>query len=294
MFVHAAQAMGYDTAVLDPDADSPAGRVSHHHICSDYQDPQGLEQLAALCGAVTTEFENVPAAALSSLAAQCRVAPGAAAVAIAQDRMAEKAHFLRCGVPCAPFVGIASAADLDNPKLSEAARKGRAAFEARYADETRFGKVGFVNFGPASKPLGAPGSADMVITARNIHNWMWQPGVLDKSLADFYAVLKPGGVLAVEEHRADPRPQIGDARDGYVATQTVVDAATKAGFKLAGSSEANANPKDTKDHPFGVWTLPPSRWTAAGGRSADPAFDRSKYDAIGESDRMTLRFVKPR
>ena len=112
MFVHAAQAMGYDTAVLDPDADSPAGRVSHHHICSDYQDPQGLAQLAALCGAVTTEFENVPAAALTRLAAQCRVAPGAAAVAIAQDRMAEKAHFVRCGVPCAPFVGIASAADL--------------------------------------------------------------------------------------------------------------------------------------------------------------------------------------
>lgn len=189
---------------------------------------------------------------------------------------------------------IASAADLDNPKLSEAARKGRAAFEAKYADETRFGKVGLVNFGPTSKPLGAPGSADMVITARNIHNWMWQPGMLDKYLADFYAVLKPGGVLAVEEHRADPRPQIGDARDGYVATQTVVDAAKKAGFKLAGTSEANANPKDTKDHPFGVWTLPPSRWTAAGGRSSDPAFDRSKYDAIGESDRMTLRFVKPR
>lgn len=189
---------------------------------------------------------------------------------------------------------IATAADLENQKLSEAARKGRAAFEAKYADETKFGKIGFVNFGPTSKPLGAPGSADMVITARNIHNWMWQPGVLDKSLADFYAVLKPGGVLAVEEHRADPRPQIGDARDGYVATQTVVDAAIKAGFKLAGSSEANANPKDTKDHPFGVWTLPPSRWTVAGGRSTDPAFDRSKFDAIGESDRMTLRFVKPR
>ena len=189
---------------------------------------------------------------------------------------------------------IASAADLDNPKISEAARKGRAAFEAKYADEAKFGKVGFVNFGATSKPLGAPSSADMVITARNIHNWMWQPGVLDKALADFYAVLKPGGVLAVEEHRADPRPQIGDARDGYVATQTVVEAAAKAGFKLAASSEANANPKDTKDHPFGVWTLPPSRWTVAGGRTSDPAFDRSKFDAIGESDRMTLRFVKPR
>ncbi|MBR7621322.1 class I SAM-dependent methyltransferase [Phenylobacterium sp. 20VBR1] len=188
---------------------------------------------------------------------------------------------------------IASAADLDNPKLSEGARKGRAAFEAKYADVEQFGKVNFVNFGPQSKPM-TPASADMVITARNIHNWLWQPPMLDKAMADFYAVLKPGGVLAVEEHRADPRPQNADARDGYVATATVVAAAEKAGFKLAASSEANANPKDTKDHPFGVWTLPPSRYTTQGGKTEDPAFDRAKYDAIGESDRMTLRFVKPR
>ena len=187
---------------------------------------------------------------------------------------------------------IGSAADLDNPKLSEAARKGRAAFEAKYADEAKFGKVGFVNFGTESKPM-APASADMVITARNIHNWLWQPPMVDKAMADFYAVLKPGGVLAVEEHRADPRPQNADARDGYVATATVVAAAQKAGFKLAATSEVNANPKDTKDHPFGVWTLPPSRYTTEGGKIEDPAFDRSKYDAIGESDRMTLRFVKP-
>ncbi|MDO8378230.1 class I SAM-dependent methyltransferase [Phenylobacterium sp.] len=188
---------------------------------------------------------------------------------------------------------IASAADLDNPALSEGARKGRAAFEARYADETKFGKVALVNFGSQSKPLGAPASADMVITARNIHNWLWQPPMLDKAMADFHAVLKPGGVLAVEEHRADPRPQKGDARDGYVAVATVVAAAQKAGFKLAGASEINANPKDTKDHPFGVWTLPPSRYTTEGGKTQDPAFDRARFDAIGESDRMTLRFVKP-
>ncbi|MET0274111.1 MAG: methyltransferase domain-containing protein [Phenylobacterium sp.] len=186
---------------------------------------------------------------------------------------------------------IATAADLENPLLSEGARKGRADFEAKYADTAKFGTVGFVNFGAQSKPLGAPGSADMVITARNIHNWMWQDKVLDKVMADFHAVLKPGGVLAVEEHRADPRAQIGDARDGYVATANVIAAAEKAGFKLAAQSEVNANPKDTKDHPFGVWTLPPSRWTGPGGK-ADPAFDRTKYDAIGESDRMTLRFVK--
>ncbi len=187
---------------------------------------------------------------------------------------------------------VAAVADLDNPKISEGARKGRAAFEAKYADAAKYGTVTYVNFGPASKPLGAPGSADMVITARNIHNWMWQPGVVEKSFADFHAVLKPGGVLAVEEHRADPRAQIGDARDGYVSTANVVAAAEKAGFKLAAKSEVNANPKDTKDHPFGVWTLPPSRQSAANGQPADPAFDRAKYDAIGESDRMTLRFVK--
>ena len=113
MFVHAAQTMGYETAVLDPDADSPAGRVSHHHIQSAYQDPQGLAQLAALCSAITTEFENVPADALATLAATRTVAPGAQAVAIAQDRLAEKAHFVRCGVPCAPFVDIATRADVE-------------------------------------------------------------------------------------------------------------------------------------------------------------------------------------
>jgi len=187
---------------------------------------------------------------------------------------------------------VAAVADTANPKLSEAARKGRANFEAKYADEAKFGKITYVGFGPDSGPLGAPGSADMVITARNIHNWLWQEGMLDKAFKDFAAVLKPGGVLAVEEHRADPRPQAGDARDGYVATSTVVAAAEKAGFKLAGQSEINANPKDTKDHPFGVWTLPPSRNTAPNGKPADPAFDRTKYDAIGESDRMTLKFVK--
>jgi len=106
MFVHEAQAMGYFTAVLDPDAASPAGRVSHHHIQTDYLDAQGLAQLLACCAAVTTEFENVPAPALRTLGAQCPVAPGADAVAIAQDRAAEKAHFTRCGVPVAPHAVI--------------------------------------------------------------------------------------------------------------------------------------------------------------------------------------------
>jgi len=113
MFVHAAQTMGYFTAVLDPDAQSPAGRVSHRHIQTDYTDPSGLQQLAACSAAITTEFENVPAPALRELAQLRPVSPGADAVAIAQDRAAEKAHFVKCGVPCAPYAVIESAAQLD-------------------------------------------------------------------------------------------------------------------------------------------------------------------------------------
>ena len=112
MFVHAAQSMGYFTAVLDPDPASPAGRVSHHHVHADYMDSDGLARLGNLCSAITTEFENVPAAALTLLAAFCPVAPAAAAVAIAQDRAAEKAHFVGCGVPCAPYAVIDTAEQL--------------------------------------------------------------------------------------------------------------------------------------------------------------------------------------
>ena len=112
MFVHAAQSMGYFTAVLDPDPASPAGRVSHHHVHADYMDADGLARLGNLCSAITTEFENVPAAALTLLAAFCPVAPAAAAVAIAQDRAAEKAHFVGCGVPCAPYAVIDTAEQL--------------------------------------------------------------------------------------------------------------------------------------------------------------------------------------
>ena len=112
MFVHAAQSMGYFTAVLDADPTSPAGLVSHHHVRSGYEDPQGLAELARLSAAVTTEFENVPAAALQTLALTRPVAPAAEAVAIAQDRAAEKAHFVRCGVPCAPYAEITTPAEL--------------------------------------------------------------------------------------------------------------------------------------------------------------------------------------
>ena len=116
MFVHAAQRLGYFTAVLDPDADSPAGRVSHHHIQAAYDDAEGLTQLAAVSAAITTEFENVPAAALQQLAATRPVAPSADTVSIAQNRIDEKSHFSACaaasGVPCAPYAVLETQADL--------------------------------------------------------------------------------------------------------------------------------------------------------------------------------------
>ena len=112
MFVHTAQAMGYFTAVLDADPTSPAGLVSHHHIETGYEDAAGLAELARVADAVTTEFENVPATALAALGALRPVSPAAGAVAVAQDRAQEKAHFVRCGVPCAPYAVIETAGQL--------------------------------------------------------------------------------------------------------------------------------------------------------------------------------------
>lgn len=112
MFVQAAQAMGYFTVVLDPDPASPAGVVSHRHLCAGYLDEAKLAELAERCDAVTTEFENVPAQALKRLAAGCRVVPAADAVAVSQDRAREKAHFAACGVPCAPHAVIETEAEL--------------------------------------------------------------------------------------------------------------------------------------------------------------------------------------
>lgn len=163
----------------------------------------------------------------------------------------------------------------------------------RFADTAVFGQIAMAKFGKSTGPLTAPGTVDFLLTARNIHDWMSTPGMPEKAFADFYAALKPGGILAVEQHRADPRPMVANAKDGYMSTAYVVKLAEGAGFKLDAQSEINANPKDTKDHPFGVWTLPPTRRSAPGGQPANPNFDHTKYDAIGESDRMTLRFKKP-
>ena len=187
----------------------------------------------------------------------------------------------------------ATAADLANPSITEAARKGRADFAARFADEKIYGKVELVNWGATAAPLAA-NSYDFILLSRVIHGWMRVEGLLDRHFANLAGSLKPGGVLAIEQHRENPGPQDPMAESGYVTEAFVIEAAERTGLRLAARSEINANPKDTKDHPFGVWTLPPTRITVpyGSGKAPDPNFDRSKYDAIGESDRMTLRFVK--
>jgi predicted methyltransferase len=134
--------------------------------------------------------------------------------------------------------------------------------------------------------IAPAGSADMVLTFRNVHNWM-AAGTVDQMFAAFYQALKPGGILGVEEHRAsDTVPQDPKAANGYVRQDYTVQLAEKAGFELVGSSEILANSKDTKDWPKGVWTLPPA--LALGEQ------DRAKYVAIGEADNFVLKFQKPK
>jgi predicted methyltransferase len=168
----------------------------------------------------------------------------------------------------------------------------RAAFFKGVADASLYGEVKAYDFGPEHPDAIPAGSTDLVLVARAFHNWARQGDATGAYLRAFFTILKPGGILAVEQHRApegaDPR-----AGTGYVPESYVIDEAQKAGFVLEAKSEVNASPKDTKDYPFGVWTLPPTRRSAPAGQPADPSFDHSKYDAIGESDRMTLKFRKP-
>ena len=151
------------------------------------------------------------------------------------------------------------------------------------AAPAQFGKASIAGFAPKAPVFGAADSVDTVLTFRNVHNWRGS-GQAEGMFKGFYEVLKPGGVLGVVEHRAKGDVPVED-KSGYVGEAQVIAMAEAAGFKLEAKSEINANPLDTKDHPKGVWTLPPS--------NSHDAADAAKYKAIGESDRMTLRFVKP-
>ncbi|MBI1943386.1 MAG: class I SAM-dependent methyltransferase [Betaproteobacteria bacterium] len=152
------------------------------------------------------------------------------------------------------------------------------------AEPALYGRVLVTQFNADRHEIAPPGSADFVLTFRNLHNWI-ERNEIEGALRAFHKALKPGGVLGVVDHRArGDLPQAAQMKSGYVRQDVAVALIEKAGFRLAGASEVNANPKDTKDHPAGVWTLPPTY------RLKEK--DRAKYAAIGESDRFTLKFVK--
>jgi predicted methyltransferase len=159
-------------------------------------------------------------------------------------------------------------------------------FKARIAAEKgRLGTLHETELGQGHFDIAPPGSADLVLTFRNFHNWM-DGGYADQALAAAFKALKPGGILGIEDHRGrNDRPQDPKAKNGYVRQDYTVAAAKKAGFELVAASEINANPKDTKDWVDGVWTLPP---TLSQGDK-----DRARYVAVGEADNYVLKFRKP-
>jgi predicted methyltransferase len=178
-------------------------------------------------------------------------------------------------------------ADPNGPQDKPQHKAARAYADWLAANEARIGKVSVVQIAPPEElSLGEPGSVDLAVTFRNNHSWL-NGGYQDAVYREVFRVLKPGGVLGVVQHRApagaDPAVS---AKSGYISEAAVIAAAQAAGFVLDAKSEVNANPRDTKDYPKGVWTLPPN--------FADGEKDRAKYAAIGESDRMTLRFRKPK
>ncbi len=149
----------------------------------------------------------------------------------------------------------------------------------------RFDRVEVTDFAIGEGTLAPPGSVDLVLTFRNVHNWMAR-GQAEAAFRDMYRALKPGGTLGVVEHRGNEAvPQDPRARSGYVNQPYAIALIEGVGFRLVGTAEINANPKDSKDYPGGVWTLPP--------RLAGDAAERARHEAIGESDRFTLKFVKP-
>jgi len=178
-------------------------------------------------------------------------------------------------------------AAMSKPKRAEGeAAQDKSALQKKFeGDAEHYGEAKTVEFDGAAPTLGAPGSADAVVTFRNVHNWVMND-TAPLMFKAFFDVLKPGGTLGVTDHRAAAGTDFEKIKDsGYLPQDMVVKLATDAGFKLVASSEINANPKDTKDYEKGVWTLPPT--LELGDK------DKDKYLAIGESDRMTLKFAKP-
>lgn len=177
--------------------------------------------------------------------------------------------------------------------VSERLDERMQAFKDKYSDQTVYGNIEYGGFMKDSGPILPAESVDTILTFRNVHNWMGG-GYADQAFEEFYAALKPGGILGVVEHRL-PETASQDPRGttGYVQESYIKDMAKRAGFEFVASSEVNANPNDTADHPFGVWTLPPSSRLPEDGSDEAIDFEPELYKNIGESDRATLKFRKP-
>lgn len=202
-----------------------------------------------------------------------------------------------CTAILAPYLaangGKLIAASFDPNSPSQAQRDVLAAFDARFdGNKNLFGEIERAIVAPG-KLLAAPDSVDLAILANAVHTLMAE-GAAERVFADVFAALKPGGAFGVEQHRASSiGVQSPTAETGYVQEAYVRTLAREAGFEFVAASDINANARDTRDHPFGVWTLPPTLRTAPLGQPDDPGFDSAPYLAIGESDRMTLKFRKP-
>jgi predicted methyltransferase len=190
----------------------------------------------------------------------------------------------------APYLhdhGTLYAAAMDPDSTSPEDKQYNAEFEAMLAAHPEvYDRVKMTVLAKGKMQIAPDGSADLVVTFRNIHNWAWAGMEKDVFAAAFRA-LKPGGILGVEEHRNNDANFVPKTPgQAYVGEQYAIDLIQAAGFRLAGQSNVNRNPKDTKDYPKGVWTLPPTY--------AEGDKDRARYAAIGESDRFTLKFIKPK
>lgn len=185
------------------------------------------------------------------------------------------------------------AASFDPRSRSVAQREVLAAWNERFAeDENRYGDISRTTVS-ATAPLAPANTVDLAILANNVHTLMAE-GIAERVFASVFTALKPGGAFGVEQHRASSTGlQDPLAGTGYVQEAYVRALAQEAGFEFVAASDLNANPRDSRDHPFGVWTLPPTLRTSPLGQPDDPSFDSAPYEGIGESDRMTLKFRKP-
>lgn len=265
----AAQATARTGAVA---ADNPAATALAAAIAGSWRDPKNAARDVYRHPAETLTFFQVEPGETV-----LEIAPGAGWYSeILSPYLRDTGKYL---------AAITDPAAAPDAKVRAGRQKAKDALQAKFsAAPAQYDRAELVGYDPTKPIFGGANTVDTVLTFRNVHNWRMSKQA-EGMFKGFYEVLKPGGVLGVVEHRAKGEVAADD-KSGYVGEAQVIALAEAAGFKLEAKSEVNANPKDTKDYKNGVWTLPPSN-------DHDPE-DDAKYKAIGESDRMTLRFVKPK